>query len=222
MINVNDEIANVRRQVDYLKLDMDNKIQTMVDNTEKINDEVKSLESKVETLAEEKNLLKRRVDKLTEDLDEMEQYSRRSCLIFIGIKEIGDIPKDTDKVTLDVCSNKLSLNPMQEAIDKSHRLGPVRKARIEQGNAVIPSSRPIIVKFTNYHNRSTVFSSKRTLKGFPVSIMENLTAHRVKLMQQAKALVGHKQVWSLDGWLFAVKEGKKICIKREEDLKKLC
>ena len=40
-------------------------------------------------------------------------------------------------------------------------------------------------------------------------------------MQQAKALVGHEQVWSLDGRLFAVKEGKKILIKWEEDLKKL-
>ena len=38
-------------------------------------------------------------------------------------------------------------------------------------------------------------------------------------MQQAKALVGHTQVWSLDGRLFAVKEGKKIRIKREEDLR---
>ena len=221
MMNVNDEIASVRRQVDYLKLDMDNKIQTLVSNTEKINDEVKSLESKVETLAEEKTLLKRRVDKLTEDLDEMEQYSRRSCLIFAGIKETGDIPEDTDKAILDVCNNKLGLNLTQEAIDRSHRLGPVREARMEQGNEVNPSPRPIIVKFTNYHNRSMVFSSKRNLKGSPVSIMENLTARRVKLMQQAKALVGHKQVWSLDGRLFAVKEGKKIRIKREEDLKKL-
>ena len=68
---------------------MDNKIQTMVGNTEKINNEVKSLESKVETLAEEKNLLKQRVDNLTEDVDEMEQYSRRSCSIFVGIKETG-------------------------------------------------------------------------------------------------------------------------------------
>ena len=66
-----------------------------------------------------------------------------------------------------------------------------------------------------------VFSSKRKLKGSPVLIMENLTARRVKLMQQAKAPVGHKQVWSLDGRLFAVKEGKKIRIKQEEDLKKL-
>ena len=102
--------------------------------------------------------------------------------------------------------------------DRSHHLGPVHEARIEQGKEVTPSPRPIIVKFTN---RSTVFSSKRKLKGSPVSIMENLTACRVKLMQQAKALVGHKQVWSLDRRLFAVKEGKKIHIKREEYLKKL-
>ena len=40
-------------------------------------------------------------------------------------------------------------------------------------------------------------------------------------MQQAKALVGHKQVWSLNSRLFAVKEGKKIRIKWEEDLRKL-
>ena len=129
MMNVNYEIANVRRQVDYLKLHMDNKIQTMVGNTEKINDEVKSLESKVETLAEEKNLLKRKVDKLMEDLDEMEQYSGRSCLIFVGIKETGDIPEDTDKEILDVCNNKLGLNLTQEAIDRSYRVGPVHEAR---------------------------------------------------------------------------------------------
>ena len=217
-MNVNDEIENVRRQVDYLKLDVDNKIQTIVGNTEKINDEVKSLESKVETLAEEKNILKRRVDKLTEDPDEMEHYSR-SCLISVGIKETWDIPQD--KSILDVCNNNLGLNLTQEAIDGSHRLGPVRKARIEPESEVAPSPRPIIVKFTNYHNRSMVFSNKRKLKGSPVSIMENLTARRVKLIQQAKALVRHKQVWSLNGRLFVVKEGKKIRIKREEDLKKL-
>ena len=67
MTNVNDEIGNVRRQVIDLKLDVDNKTQTIVGNTEKINDEVKSLESKVETLAEEKNVLKRRAGKITED-----------------------------------------------------------------------------------------------------------------------------------------------------------
>ena len=82
MMSINDEIANVRRQVDYLKLDMDNKIQTMVGNTEKVNDEVMFLESKASALEEEKILLKRRVDNLMEDLDKMEQYSRRSWFNF--------------------------------------------------------------------------------------------------------------------------------------------
>ena len=168
IMNVNDEIENVRRQVDYLKLDMNNKIRTIVGNIEKINDEVKSPESKAETLAEKKHILKRRVDKLTEDLDEMEQ---RSCVIFVGIEETGDIPEDTDKAILDLCNYKSGLSLTQEAIDRSHRLGQVRKARIEPGNAVVPSPRPILVKFTNCHNRSMVFSNKRNFKGSPVSIM---------------------------------------------------
>ena len=84
-----------------------------------------------------------------------------------------DIPEDTDKVILDVRNNKLGLNLTQEAIDRSRRLGPVREARIEQENEVTPSPRPIIVKFTNYHNRYTVFLSKRKLEGSPISIMEN-------------------------------------------------
>ena len=150
----------------------------------------------------------------------MEQYSRRNCLIFVGIEETGDILYQK-KAILDVCNANLGLSLMQEAIDRSHCLGPVRKARIERGNPPAPSPRPIIVTFINYHNKSMVFSNKRKLKGYPVSIMGNLTAQRVKLIQQAKALVGHKHVWSLDGRLFAVKGRKKIGIKRDEDIKKL-
>ena len=48
MMNVNNEIENVRRQVDYLKLDIDNKIQTIVGNTEKINDEVSRVKGRGE------------------------------------------------------------------------------------------------------------------------------------------------------------------------------
>ena len=103
----------------------------------------------MENLAEEKNVLKRRVDKPTENPDEMEQYSRRSCLIFVGIEETGNIPEYTDEAILDVCNNNLGLNLTQEAVDRSHRLGPVREARTEQGNEVALSPRPIIVKFTN-------------------------------------------------------------------------
>ena len=48
---------NLTSQTNRLfKLDMDNKIETIVGNTEKIND--KSPEPKVETLAEQENVLK--------------------------------------------------------------------------------------------------------------------------------------------------------------------
>ena len=83
-----------------------------------------------------------------------EQYSRRNCLLFVGIEERDD--EDADALVLDVCNSELEVEVSLEDTEGSHRLG----ARIHQqgewnDNAEASqrsqqTHRPIIVKFNSY------------------------------------------------------------------------
>ena len=42
---------------------------------------------------------------LYDRIDDLEQYSRRNCLLFVGIEERDD--EDTDALVLDVCNSEL-------------------------------------------------------------------------------------------------------------------
>ena len=57
-----------------------------------------------------RNDLKKKVEEAKDRIDDLEQYSRRNCLIFAGIKEAGeDETENTDEVILDICPNKLQI-----------------------------------------------------------------------------------------------------------------
>ena len=70
--------------------------------------EVTSLRKELAKINDTRHNLKKKVEEAKDHIDDLEQYSRRNCLIFTGIKEAGeDETENTDKVILDVCWNKL-------------------------------------------------------------------------------------------------------------------
>ena len=144
-------------------------------------------------------------------LDETEQYSCRNFLIFTGIKEDSDPSReDTDEVVIKICNTKLGLNITEDSIDRSHRLGRWHQFMSQsQTESETPRPRAIIVKFMNYHNRCNVFHSKAKLKQTGIAIYENLTSRRLALLNAAKGIIGVKNVWSLEGKVFAMSTGKK-------------
>ncbi|KAJ1530209.1 hypothetical protein ONE63_005136 [Megalurothrips usitatus] len=73
-------------------------------------------------------------------------------------------------------------------IDRSHRVGRMG-----------PHPRAIIVKFTSYAHRSLMFRAKRLLKGKKVTVREDLTGQRLRLMKNAISEYGERNVWSIDG-----------------------
>ena len=78
----------------------------------------------VKTLKYARQTLGKDVNNAVKKLDGIEQYSRRNCLIFIGIKEDSDRSmEDTDELVIDICNTKLGLNITEDSIDRSHRLG---------------------------------------------------------------------------------------------------
>ena len=174
----------------------------------------------IETLKFARQTLGEDVNNAVKKLDEIEQYSRRNCLIFTGIKEDSDPSRgDTDEVVINICNTKLGLNITEDSIGRSHRLGRWHPYTAQsQTESETPRPRAIIVKFVNYHDRSDVFRSKAKLKQTGTAIYENLTSRKLALLNAAKGIVGIKNVWSLDGKFFAMSGDKKVRLIDNKDL----
>ena len=97
----------------------------------------------IETLEREKADLTRKVNGLKKDLEEqidnIEQYSRRQCLVFMGIEEERE--ENTDQVILEFCRDNLGITIFESQLDRSHRLGP--STFDDKGKKV---NRPIILQ----------------------------------------------------------------------------
>ena len=150
---------------------------------QKISSTVESLERRVGDLDNDNRALR-------EELDTMEQYSRRNCLVVHGIPE-SETKEDCSDALLHVFNGKLNVSVAPHGIDRSHRLGRFQ-----------PSSnkpRPVIVKFVSYETRRQVFSAKRRLKGTKIVVTENLTKRRSDLLNRTRAQPDVKAAWTTDG-----------------------
>ncbi|CAH1272871.1 Hypp4982 [Branchiostoma lanceolatum] len=113
-------------------------------------EEFKDLTTQYNNLKDEHNTLQAKVDNL-------EQYSRRNCVIISGIPESPG-ERSTDNSVLSVANDKLKCDPQLTIndIDRSHRLGKPR------GDG---KPRPIIAKFCSYRSKATIMRAKATTSG---------------------------------------------------------
>ena len=112
----------------------------------------------------------------------------------------------TDDIIIKTCAEELGIDVKQEDLDRSHRLGKVKR------NDNKP--RPIIVKFARYAVRNKVFSNKKKLKGKKLLITESLTVYRMKLLDEARQKYGVRNVWTYDGRVM-YKENNKISVYKK-------
>ena len=148
-----------------------------------------------------------KVAHLYDRIDDLEQYSRRNCLLFLGIEERDD--EDMDALVLDVCNSELEIEVSLEDIEWSRRLGAGKHQQGECSNNAEASQRrrqrhrPIIVKLNFYRKRQAVLATKKKLKGNRKAILENLIKERLRICNIAKEAIRHRTVWTDDGKIFA-------------------
>ena len=172
-------------------------------------------------------------------IDNLEQYSRRNCLILTGCqkqqaeseldthdRDVNDQKdqekENTDEIVLDVFRNIMGARISIDEVERTHRLG--RKANINstREDGLPKSGRPIIIKFSTYRKRQEIFSNKEKFKRPGLVLMENLTKTRMHLLMKAREIVGVKNCWTVDGRIVAIRRDKKIVtISVEEHLEKL-
>ena len=171
---------------------------------DRVTDELKS----------QNGTLKEKVKELEYRVDDQEQRSRNSCLLFHGIVEVAE--ENTDDLVIDTVKDELGIEMSLDEIQRSHRLGAKRKLR--RTRAVPETRRAIIIRFTDYRKRREIFLSKTKLKGKAVSISENLTQPRYQLLKAAITKYGRGNVWTSDGRVTTKVGNNYVVINRLEDL----
>ena len=160
-IKVTESLDALLKKIDELETEIKNK-----------DEKIQLLENRVEILEEEK-------ESQGKEIDDLEQYSRRNFLL---------LHECTDDIIIKTCAEELGIDVKQEDLDKSHRLGKVKR------NDNKP--RPIIVKFARYAARNKVFSNKKKLKGKKILMTESLTVYRMKLLDESRQKYGVRNVWT--------------------------
>ena len=167
------------------------------------------VKKQMEPLDEKISTLQANVAKLQQQQDDLEQYGRRWNLLFHGIHE-NDNENCEQKVRL-LCEEKLKLKLPPGAVQRAHRIGSKKAER----------SRPIIVRFTDYNVKRSVYKNKRQLKGTRLLITENLTPPRQALYKQVRDCKSVSASWTNDGNIFVLFKDKIHQIFNVTDLMKL-
>ena len=200
-----------------------------IDRLEKIEGSIHDLQTdmdkrkkEIKVLTETNTTQQSTIDKLERSINNMEQYSRRSCIRILGKEEKRG--ENTDTVVADICKSRLGIQiDISKDIDRSHRTGRINPP--SSSSAAVPP-RPIIVKLTSYRIRKEILLKRRLLKGTGVVIVEDLTAKNQKLLKKTREHRKVQQTWTTDGRIIALlpaQGGKTITkvITCEEDLSKL-
>lgn len=155
---------------------VDEKVAPLVDCVQRLSDENKRLHRKV---------------------DELEMYSRRSCIRVFGVPEEK---KDTDAVIHEI-AQKLDVPLEKTELVVSHRVGKLDQSK----------PRPIIARISNYGTRHSLIKGSKHLakiegmRGW--SVNQELTKARSKVAYEARQLVKAriaKSSFIWDGKIFVV------------------
>ena len=191
---LNEETKNAQIKVTESLEFFSNKFDELERENKKKNEKIKELEETIDILTEKNK-------SLTSDVDELEQYSRRNCLLLHGVQENEN--ENTDDIVLKTMSEELDIEIKENDLDRTHRIG--------NRNRKDGKPRAIIVKFTRYATRNKIYSNKKKLKGKNFLITESLTSRRYHLLKEAQEKYGVKNVWTSDGRI-SFKQNNRILI----------
>ena len=216
---IEDVKSSVKFNGDELK-DQKAALKKTKDENKALKSSVDALNIQLKTAKEKLQTQKEECDQLWENLDHLEQYSRKNSLEIYGVSQ--DAYTSTESAVIKV-AEALNVIVEPEEIEISHK--------INQGKS-------ILVKVCSHKTKSKIYKERTKLKHvkirdiFPdypstaphrIFINENLTAFRRSLFEAAKRRRKDgvlTSVWTLDGKVYVKTSpyGSPIKIHAEEDL----
>lgn len=154
------------------------------------------------------NLLRQQISEIARSVEVSEMRHRRKYLLVSGIPEdIEELPVYVAKLF----NSKLGVPDIScDKLNICHRLGILSEGKC----------RPVLVRFSEYSDKSSVWKKKTAFKGTSYVVSEFLTRRRQSLFLQARQHFGMKNCWTADGIIMVkLSDGSRHRIFEEEDLK---
>ena len=188
---------------------------------------------KTEIAAANKSIaeLQQKVKELAKQNDDLEQYSRKSCLRLTGIKETAN--ENVNQAVLEL-ANRVGADIKETDIVAAHRLGGDGQRDTQESSNTAGAAarnvanrqkcRDIIVKFLNYDARYRLLKGRTKLREehAKIFINEELTRTRRSLAYESRQLKKNnliKKTWVYKGNVYIVdKSDQKSCVSCLEDL----
>ena len=152
----------------------------MLKRIEALETTVVRLESSLDVSTQVNTVLTGEVERCHEEIDRLEQYSRRTCLVIEGINPVkNESPEDLFHKIKNLTTNHLlnnnNVNPQHFdfEFDKCHRIGPVRQ-----------NKQSVIVKFRSDSFREHIYRKKKSLPQ-GVKFKVSLTKKRIDILEKA-------------------------------------
>ena len=187
----------------------------------KINELINSNQAKTTKLDEELTKLKNNLTlkdkaiagleddnyRLSQKVDDLEQYTRRNNARIYGVAEQPE--ENSDNLAFDFFKSELNVDIASNNISRSHRVS--KKSGVEP--------RPIIVQFTKHNSKVTVMSRRRVLKERkrPFNLPEDLTINRREILKYLNKDIEEgivSKVWTVDGVICFRPSGDSSVIER--------
>ena len=216
---ISSSLAEIRSElVDPLIKDRDSIIESLNKKLDEKDEKIEALSTEVVSLQTTVNSLVHEVSELKMDLNDLEQYGRRTNIQMSNVKL--DNPGQCEEKVLDICNKILpSDSPLtSHDIERCHPLGRPNKL----GN------RQVIVKFKSIRSKQAVYANKSRLKNLNerIYISEDLTRLNQELVRSLRNLHQNKELfnyWTIDGKIFCRKSenSQKVRIFKDSDINTL-
>jgi hypothetical protein len=219
-----------------------NAVKPLIDMIHRQGETITCLQQDNTILRQDNANLRRDVIHLSEQIEELEQYGRRTSLRFhnVSIRDIDkqrtdniivdidkqrtdniivDIDKQrTDNIIVDIVKSKMKMiNFSVDDINRSHIIG-----NINQGKG------QIICRLRNWKIKNSIYQLKTNLKSNAdrIFVTEDLTKHRQSIVKELNIARKAKKIssfWTFDGRIFAkvTQESGKQLIKNLDDVRHL-
>ena len=167
-----------------------------------LSDKISQLNERLEKKDQYIAALEARLSSCEADLDQLEQYSRRTNLRFFGVPE-SEKGEDTTSKLMTIVNETMGVTPhiVNADVVTSHRLG-----RRVPGADAQTRPRPVIIKFATAHVHDVVIRARRRLResgdGPTVYINEDLTSRRAALAKETRQLKRSRKIndcWTFNG-----------------------